>query len=149
VTQQFPSSGPATGRRTNIGPFGLASLGVSLAAAIVSLCGIGGLATPGGFAAMLCGFVCFYINRETGSKRDLVIGISGMVLGFLISVSSVYFGRTTVLGLEETLDEPSTSTTVPDQPGYRAPGDDPFASPKNLPEPTRPATQNRGDEGQE
>jgi uncharacterized membrane protein len=84
-----------------------------LVAAVLSLCGIGGLATPAGLLAILAGFVCFYLNRERGSKKDLIAGIGGMLLGFLIVATSLYFGDRSVFTMRERAEEQKKAEPEP------------------------------------
>ncbi len=124
----------------------MVSLAVALVAAVISFCGVGGLTIAVGSAALLIGFACFYLNREAGSKRDLIIGIGSMLLGFLVVASSLMFDNMGLMGLrtpeapeERQVEEfPETNTE------YRRPP--PTRAKPSLPEPTRPATQNKAAE---
>lgn len=133
----------------------MGSLGLTLLAAFGSLCCFGEVGLVLGAVALLGGFGCFFFSRDEGSGKDLVVGIAGMLTGFLIIAYSIYGLQ---LGAQDgsdtfaTDDEMMNSSGFPkifgdDEPQTTRPApEDPFAVPeKNLPQPTRPATKAKKD----
>lgn len=160
MSQQFREreDGTLSVRPTTIGRLGVMSLGLTLLATVGSLCCFSQVGLLMGLVAMVGGFGCFFVSREAGSKRDLIVGILGMVTGFLIVGYSIYGmqldaeGQNKGLGITDQIIQmggppklfedksPKSTRTTPQAP--LPPVE------KTLPEPTRPATKSKDSEEQ-